>query len=520
MEKWWNLSREKLSIGRDEVCDIRIDDPQVSRLHAEIFHLDGHYIYLDKNSTNGSFINGSPVTRQILMPGDAIILGDERLIVMEGSDTSRIHWTEDETPQITAEINVQEISRKLSSESRLKTLPPRKKNKKSQAKGQIPETDQARMEKLLSHMQIIYELSRDFTRIMVRDDLYSLIEEHIYFMFPDVQRFCILLKSNRKNSKFKPEYLSSRESGGEKKFAISRSIFNTTVNRKVSILVKDAPNDERFQTSDSIIGLNLMSIMCAPLVSREKVTGAIYCDNREKSECFDNEDLELLTVLANHVSMALENARLYENIQRSYHESILALINAIEAKDHYTMGHTRRTSRYALGIAREMKLNDYQRLRIKTAAEVHDIGKIGVKEKIISKKSDLSNTEFTSVKQHVEMGEKILQPITYLRHILPIIRGHHEHFDGSGYPEGKKGREILLESRILAVADSFDAMTTQRPYNKPLSFSQALEECRKNSGSHFDPEVVKALERFIASNFEITDTPPLKKDNNKKNGLI
>jgi HD-GYP domain-containing protein (c-di-GMP phosphodiesterase class II) len=113
------------------------------------------------------------------------------------------------------------------------------------------------------------------------------------------------------------------------------------------------------------------------------------------------------------------------------------------------------------------------------------------------------------------MGEKILKPITYLSYVLPIIRGHHEHFDGTGYPDELKGEDIPLESRILAVADSFDAMTSKRPYNIPLNFSEALSECKKNSGTHFDPKVMDALERFIASNYELTNSPTFKNGEDK-----
>lgn len=135
--------------------------------------------------------------------------------------------------------------------------------------------------------------------------------------------------------------------------------------------------------------------------------------------------------------------------------------------------------------------------KIKTAAEVHDIGKIGVRDYIIDKDSTLSTTEFHSIKAHAITGENILRPIEYLSFVFPMVRSHHEKYDGSGYPDGLKRDEIPLGARIIGVADTFDAMTTQRPYNRPLTFEKALKKCQSLKGKQFDPDVVDALVRFI-----------------------
>lgn len=179
----------------------------------------------------------------------------------------------------------------------------------------------------------------------------------------------------------------------------------------------------------------------------------------------------------------------------------------MEAKDPYTMGHTQRTSRYAIGIAQELGMNEEQIKKLKTAAELHDIGKIGVSERIIDKEGSLSTTEYRSVQAHVITGEKILQPIEYLKFVLPIVRHHHEHFDGSGYPDGLKGEEIPLEARIIGVVDAFDAMTTKRPYNQPLPFKDALEKCIVLKGIQFDPEIVDALVKCITQNYSFPLNP-------------
>jgi HD-GYP domain-containing protein (c-di-GMP phosphodiesterase class II) len=147
-----------------------------------------------------------------------------------------------------------------------------------------------------------------------------------------------------------------------------------------------------------------------------------------------------------------------------------------------------------------MKLSQEECKRIKTAAELHDIGKIGVKDLIIDKDSALSTQEFHTIQAHVLTGEKILKPIEYLSFALPMVRHHHENYDGTGYPDGLKGDEIPVGARIVAVADAFDAMTTQRPYNKPMPMKKALEKLKAAKGKQFDPAAVDALKRFVTEN--------------------
>jgi HD-GYP domain-containing protein (c-di-GMP phosphodiesterase class II) len=152
-------------------------------------------------------------------------------------------------------------------------------------------------------------------------------------------------------------------------------------------------------------------------------------------------------------------------------------MNTVEAKDSYTRGHSQRTSQYAYGIAHEMGLSEGDCTRIKIGAELHDIGKIGVGDSILGKKSLLSTLEFNTIQAHALAGENIVKPISYLGFTLPMIRHHHEHYDGTGYPDRLKGGQIPLGARIIGAADAFDAMTSQRSYNKPLAFKEALQKC-------------------------------------------
>ncbi len=178
-------------------------------------------------------------------------------------------------------------------------------------------------------------------------------------------------------------------------------------------------------------------------------------------------------------------------------ELIYAFANAIDAKSHWTMGHSERVAEYSVAIAREMGLDRRKIADLKTAALLHDIGKIGTYDEILDKPQELTPDEYELVKKHPLKGVKILEPIKKMEKILPIIIHHHERMGGTGYPDGLKGDEIPLPARILAVADAYDSMKAERPYRPSLGKDHAVGELKRLSGIQFDPEVVKAFLEVI-----------------------
>ncbi len=491
-DRVWKLTGSRTAIGRDPACDIIINDPALSRIHAEIVLEGNAWIFNDKKSLNGSHINNDRVMRQILIPGDEIEIGKTKILVMKEDLSPDIRWQEEGSPLVTSKIPLDLISNQLEELSAPPGILLDIGKKTATKRGAL-------IEKLIKNLETIYEVVNAINSIRTIDQLLDQIAEKLLDVFVDVQRACILLGDGNKD--FRPSFMKNRVQGLNYPFPISRSIVNKSVEEQVCIVANDASHDARFSAAESVMAMKLRSVMCAPLVSKGAVLGLIYLDNPEKPNCFDENDMALLSALANQSATAIENSRLYEELQKAYHESILALMNTVEAKDPYTRGHSRRTSRYSLGIAQEMKAGEEECKKIKTAAELHDIGKIGVRDLIIGKAGSLSTGEFHSIQAHVLTGENILRPIEYLSFALPTVRHHHEHYDGSGYPDGLKGDEIPLGARIVAVADAFDAMTTQRPYNEPMPMRKALEELKSSGGKQFDPVVVDALVRFIAENF-------------------
>ncbi|RMG58223.1 MAG: response regulator [Deltaproteobacteria bacterium] len=177
-------------------------------------------------------------------------------------------------------------------------------------------------------------------------------------------------------------------------------------------------------------------------------------------------------------------------INEFYLRSVQSLVKALEAKDEYTRGHSERVTFYSVEISKRLGgAVDVERVR--TAGVLHDLGKIGVPESILNKPSRLTDDEFEVVKKHPLLGVKILEPIEFLRGVFPIILHHHERFDGRGYPSGLKGEKIPLEARVIAVADTFDAMTSTRAYRKALSAEEAIAEIKRCSGTQFDPDIAR-----------------------------
>lgn len=186
-------------------------------------------------------------------------------------------------------------------------------------------------------------------------------------------------------------------------------------------------------------------------------------------------------------------ARSLEELQESYLGTMRSLATAVEARDPYTTGHVDRTGKICTAICRILNLSEDQIIRTQRAAELHDIGKIGVPESILAKPRKLTPGEWKRMKRHADVGATIVAAAPFLRDVAPIVRHHHEHFDGEGYPDGLFGDQIPIESRILAVVDAFDAMTTDRPYRQALPLEETLNRLEKAKGTKFDPKVVDAF---------------------------
>lgn len=246
----------------------------------------------------------------------------------------------------------------------------------------------------------------------------------------------------------------------------------------------------------SRLGFIRESVICAPLADKDKVIGTITIANPVDGTEFGMSDLELLTTIAAQASVAIRNARLYEEQESTYLNTVQALVSAIEASDAYTRGHSDRVTRYSVALAKRMGIEGEQLKQLEQAAVLHDIGKIGIDVNLLHKKEKLTPADIEVLKLHPSIGVRILEPIHFLGTVREIIEQHHERYDGKGYPNGLSGAEWRLEGKILAVCDTYDAMTSDRPYRKALSHEIAIQEIKDHSGAQFDPVVAEEFVRM------------------------
>lgn len=269
-------------------------------------------------------------------------------------------------------------------------------------------------------------------------------------------------------------------------------------------IVNDVTSDSRFVGEASSVS----SLMCAPLKSKESITGVVKLINKEPV-MYTAADLKLFTTLASQAAIQIENSALYLQLKNAFYAMVYTLADTIEKRDPYTGNHTKRVMEYSLALGKTLQLSEHELTRLELAAVLHDVGKIGVPDSVLLKESKLTDDEFRQIKLHTTLGAEILSKISQLNGILPGVRHHHERFDGRGYPDGLSGNQIDISARIIAVADSFDAMTTDRPYRKGFAFEEAFEELRKYKGTQFDPDVVDAffasdvMEAYFTANSKI-----------------
>lgn len=261
-----------------------------------------------------------------------------------------------------------------------------------------------------------------------------------------------------------------------------------------SDLVPDTAKDPRWASRvDQKSKFQTRNMVTVPVRARDQVIGVLQALNKLQNKKFDAEDQRLLESLADQVAIALENARLYEEQKVMFRETAQALAAAIEKRDPYTGGHTKRVRDYCMATAKYMDLTAEEREWLELAAILHDIGKIGVDDQVLRKPDRLTNEEFEKMKPHPVYGWEILQHVKPLARAIPGMKHHHERFDGKGYPDGLKNGDIPFLARIIAAADTWDAMTSDRPYRKGLANEIAAAELKKFSGIQFDPDVVVAF---------------------------
>jgi HD-GYP domain-containing protein (c-di-GMP phosphodiesterase class II) len=261
----------------------------------------------------------------------------------------------------------------------------------------------------------------------------------------------------------------------------------------------EIPDSPLLKKINRLSGFKLRNYVAAPMVLHGKPLGALLVINRLENLDFRQSDLELMTVLANQAATAIDNATIYEDTRGLYLDIVQSMVKAIEAKDPYTYGHSERVTKFSLSIGRSLGLSPGELEELRLSALLHDIGKIGIDDRLLSKTGRLNQQEWKAMRNHPQLGHDILQGIGLMKRILPGISHHHEHFTGGGYPNRLRGENIPLFGRIIAVADAYDAMTSDRAYRKKMSRLDARQELASCAGKQFDGHIVQAFMNALES---------------------
>jgi HD-GYP domain-containing protein (c-di-GMP phosphodiesterase class II) len=355
-------------------------------------------------------------------------------------------------------------------------------------------------------LRITYELQRDIGSEIELDIVLNRILDRT-FEFLKYDRGVILLLN--KNGTLKPR--ASKNISGKSIKSLSKTLIRHVIDKKEGVISSDILTDQRFNKASSIILSGLLSTIAAPILHGNEVLGVIVIESSKKISAFSEKDLLLIMNIATHTAQFIKNSLLHEEFRLLFDSAILTLSATVDAKHTLTAGHSERVAKLSILIAKTLGLNRDRLKILNYAALLHDIGKIGISDKVLLKNGPFTDSEREEMNTHPIKTKEILDKFYFPRMMkkIPAISAlHHERVDGTGYPNGLKGTDLPLEAKIISVADVFDALTSKRDYPKydkhgneleceKMSSSQAMSIIEKETGSHFDAEVVNALKKCL-----------------------
>jgi putative nucleotidyltransferase with HDIG domain len=459
--------------------DVILDDRSISRRHAEILLGADGWAIVDLGSSNGTYVNGVRIGRALhtLRQYDRLQLGSLCLTVKSLLGAA-----------VAAQPTVNDI-RTTQSLVRLQAAARNPWQHAVRSLSDIAENRPERDKGLLALIRAGHHLSQVSSLERL---LGSVLDEAVSAL--NAQRGAVLLLDEAVGE------LQLRASAVPRPIPSSGRPFSQTLSKRCfqegqSILCIDPQNQADIATASVRHG-TMASVICALLRTPRKQLGVLHLDRGPLQEPFTQEDLYLADAIAASVSTGIECARLVEQHQEQSLQMVTALARAVELRDQYTAGHTQRVTTYAMLLARELGFSQHDQHQIQVGTPLHDLGKIGVRDYVLLKTGRLSADEFEHVKLHTVKGAEILETMPELAGLIPIVRSHHERWDGQGYPDGLAGHAISSLARVVAVADAFDAMTSDRPYRDALTIEGAFAELESHAGRHFDPECIAAFRRL------------------------
>lgn len=481
-----SLYKPLFTIGRLSDNDLQLDDPYVSRHHAEIAFDGTNYIFRDKGSTSGSFVNTNKVSGdQILNSGDKVSLGRRN-----GLDLN-FEWSQDSS--ISRISAAQKVVEDDDSPHFMSIIDHRQTRYLNTS---LIQQQKSSSNVIVDRLKALYEITSAILSIRSRDELASKLLDLVFEALP-ADRGVILLADDKGLSIKASKH---RDPNNQASVQPSTTVVNRVFTENVATLSIDAHSDSRFALQKSIIVQAIRSVMCAPISSSANVWGVCYVDNLHNQKNFQEEELEFLMAVARQAGMALENLYLIDEQKITLESFISTLAASIDARDDLTAGHSARVAKYSRSCAKYMTLPPEQIKLIYYAGLLHDYGKIGTREAILCKPGRLTPEEMDHMRQHAADTHKILSKIHFTKELqaIPLIASsHHEHLDGTGYPFGLTSEQIPLGGKIIAVADFFDALTQKRHYREPMPIEEVMKLIDDQAGTKFEVEVVTAFKQYV-----------------------
>lgn len=478
--KTWE-SEALLRAGRLGSLEIVLDDTSVSRRHAELrFAPPTGWVVRDLESTNGTFLNGHRLTSERPVRAKDIVQFGKVALLIDAAETG----VQAGPPQIVDQILVEATSSSSWEDAQQKLI---------YDKNHTLRPDQ----QLLALMRAGHHLKH----IEKEDELLSsILHDAVHVL--NAQRGAIVLAEGPEQSLKIRALANGFGETRAGRFHYSQKIAQRCFANGESYLCRSVNDDPELAAAQSIADGEMSSVLCVLLRTPRRSLGVLHLDRTLWQQQFTEEDLHLADALAASVSLGIEAASLLRKQRDLFRNTISVLAQLVEGKDEYTGRHIQRVTEYAVMLGKQLGRSEDELEQLRMGTPMHDIGKIKIPDSILQKPGKLDPEEFAIMKTHTTEGAKVLEAIPEMQSVIPIVKHHHERWDGSGYPDHLAGEAIPLFARIVSVVDAFDAMTTDRPYSKARTPEVAFAEIQRMSGTQFDPQCVAA---FLAIQAQIIE---------------
>ena len=476
-----NLKRKRIEltkfpfyIGRDLSNDLVLEDELCSRKHLRFKNRGRIVILEDLDSHNGTFVNGDRIVNTVLQSGDKILLGRTEFRYIASSTQIQVANEIAKYDMVIAdELGFNKTGLKKGSDDLGLDL----------KKWRLPELNVLKLHGFTaeSYKEIFdticdITLTEDFTETIER------LLKSIGNVTDVISRIAFFVWSNPNQELFP---VAVRHFTKKKSFLLSRRCMQDVLERKRAIFLKDITQDPKITYS----GRNRLIL---PVIFQQNIVGIVHIESDEIGAGFTQHELDYIQVLLDKIASYIQSMLLKRDLDVWFTGALETMVAVVEAKDTYTRGHSERVSKYCMAIAEELKLDPEVRKILMMSALVHDIGKIGIPDAILKKASNLSGDEYEDMKLHPLIGAEILRHIPGSQRFVSGVKHHHEKWNGTGYPDGLSGEEIPFFARIIAIADTFDAMVSGRSYSGFIDQATALDKIRREKDI-FDPEILKAF---------------------------